>query len=257
MGIRIKRDALYKRVERQSKKRKQASAEPIEEAAPIEEAPPIAEIETYENEHDVSSVSCPSYESDQNEVASEVMDSSKGGRPKGSTDQQNRDNIKNYKECLNAITLAYSNELTECRAQSKTVMRGFLTEVIEQKKVEFSISCNISEETVRSRIKRQSLTPTHRGTSSPLQDAEMALVAICIQMGKIRQPLTCEEAIAIMNDLISETEMAESLTNFQKARTSSSESYGCVGKKWWRGFKKRHDSLIASKPRVVQTGRSC
>ena len=35
MGIRIKRNALYKRVERQSKIRKQASTEPIEEAAPI------------------------------------------------------------------------------------------------------------------------------------------------------------------------------------------------------------------------------
>ena len=66
-------------------------------------------------------------------------------------------------------------------------------------------------------------------------------------MGKIRQPLTCEEAIAIMNDLISETEMAESLANFQKACTSSSESYGSVGKKWWHGFKKRHISLISSK----------
>ena len=95
MGIKIKRDALYKRVERQLKKRKLASAEPIEEAAPIEEAPAIAHIETYENEHDVSSVSCPSYESDQNEVANEVMDSSKGGRPKGSSDQKKRDNIKN------------------------------------------------------------------------------------------------------------------------------------------------------------------
>ncbi len=213
MGIRIKRDALYKRVERQSKKRKQASAEPIEEA------PPIAELEIYETEPDVSSVSCPSYENDQNELANEVMDSSEGGRPKGSTDQQKRVNIKNYKECLNAITLAYNNELTKCKAQSKTVKRGFLNEVIEQKKRELSISCNISEETVRSRIKRQSLTPTHRGTSAPLQDAEMALVEICVQMGKIHQPLTCEEAIAIMNDLISETEMAESLTNFQKART--------------------------------------
>ena len=113
--------------------------------------------------------------------------------------------------------------------------------------MEFSISCNISEETVRSRIKRQSLTPTHRGTSPPLHNAEMALVEICIQMGKIRQPLTCDEAIAIIHDLISETEMSESLTHFQKSRTSNSGSFGCIDKNWWPGFKKRHASQIASK----------
>ena len=85
MGIKIKRDALYKRVERQSKKRKWASAEPIEEAARIEEAEPINEVEIHENDNDVSSVSCPSFESDTNETASEITDPSKGGRPKGST----------------------------------------------------------------------------------------------------------------------------------------------------------------------------
>jgi hypothetical protein len=143
--------------------------------------------------------------------------------------------------------MAYNNELTQCRAQGKSVTRGFLKEVIEQKKGEFSIKSNISKSTIWSRICRQSLTPTHRGTSSPLQNAEMALVAICIQMGKIRQPITCDEAIAIMNDLISETEMAESLTQFQKARTSTSSSYGSVGKNWWMGFKKRHASLLVSK----------
>ena len=66
-------------------------------------------------------------------------------------------------------------------------------------------------------------------------------------MGKIRQPLTCDEAIAIMNDLITETEMSESLTHFQKAHTSNSGSLGCVGKNWWQGFNKRHTSQIASK----------
>ena len=150
------------------------------------------------------------------------MASSKAGRPKGSTHQKKREDIKNYNKCMNAITEAYNNEFTHCRDQRKSVMRGFLKEVIEQKKVEFSISCNISEETVRSRIKQQSLTPTHRGTSPPLHNAKMALVEICIQMGKICQPLSCEEARASMNYMISKTEMAESLTQFQKVHTSNS-----------------------------------
>ncbi len=79
------------------------------------------------------------------------------------------------------------------------------------------------------------LAPLHPGTSPPLLDAESALVEICIQMGKIRQPLTRGEAIAIMNDMISETEMRERLTGFQKKRTSDSKRYGVVGVNWWRG----------------------
>ena len=88
-------------------------------------------------------------------------------------------------------------------------------------------------ETVRSRIKRGILAPTHNGTALPLLSAELALVEICIQMGKIRQPLTRDEAIAIMNDMISETEMLESLTEFQKVCTSNSQNYGLIGRNWW------------------------
>jgi hypothetical protein len=88
------------------------------------------------------------------------------------------------------------------------ILCGFLKEVIEQKKVGFNVSCNILVETVRSRIKQRGLAPTHPCTSPPLQDAELALVEICIQMGKICQPLTCEEAITIMNNMISETEIS-------------------------------------------------
>ena len=50
-----------------------------------------------------------------------------------------------------------------------------------------------------------------------------------------------------MNDMISETEMSENLTQFQKARTSNSGTFGRVGKNWWRGFKKRHAHQIVSK----------
>lgn len=110
------------------------------------------------------------------------------------------------------------------------VLHGFLKEVIEQKKVEFNVSCNIPVYTVRSRIKQESLAPTHPGTSPKLQDAELALVEICIQMGKIHQPLPCEEAIVIMNDMISMTEMSKKLTQFQKASTSNSGKCGHVGR---------------------------
>ena len=50
-----------------------------------------------------------------------------------------------------------------------------------------------------------------------------------------------------MNDMISETEMAEQLTEFKKICTSNSQKYSFVGRNWWHGFKKWHASRIVSK----------
>jgi hypothetical protein len=161
--------------------------------------------------------------------------------------QKKKEDISNYKECVNAITEAYHKELTFHKDNQRRLMKGHLEAVIKQKKDEYGVSDDIPAATIRTRIKRGSLAPTHPGTSPPLRDAEMALVQICIQMGKMRQPLTRNEAITIMNDMISKTEMAEQLTNFQRARTLTSNRLGIVGKNWWQGFKKRHASLIVSK----------
>ena len=66
--------------------------------------------------------------------------------------QKKREEIKNYKECVNAIAEACDNELTFHNPE-KRLAKGYLEQLILQKKWEFSISCNISVETVRSRIK--------------------------------------------------------------------------------------------------------
>ena len=64
-------------------------------------------------------------------------------------------------------------------------MKGHLEVVIEQSKEKFGVSDDIPLAMIRTRIKRGSLAPTHPGTSPPLLNAELALVEICIQMGKI------------------------------------------------------------------------
>ena len=239
IGISITRDALYKRVKRQSKKK------------PTEPTSPVEELIFYQNS-EVSSVSSPSTGSNTTDSKSQdlliaTISSSKAGRPKGSTMQKKREDINNYKECVNAITEEYHNKLTFHKENRRRLMKGHLEAIIEQKKEEFGVSDDILASTIRTRIRRGSLAPTHPGTSPPLLNAEMALVEICIQMGKMRQPLTRDEAIAIMNDMISDTEMAERLTDFQRVRTLNTNRYGIVGKNWWQGFKKRHSSLIVSK----------
>ena len=74
-----------------------------------------------------------------------------------------------------------------------------------------------SSRTIKNCIQRGSLT-THHGAKSPLEEVELALVEICIQMGKIRQPLSCTEAIALMNDMIENTNTKQNLIEFQQSR---------------------------------------
>ena len=129
-------------------------------------------------------MSSPSTGSDTNEIVDETSDEtlaslSTAGRPKGCTNQKKREDIKNYKECINAVSQAYHSELTRCKDQKKKVKGGFSAQIIEKEKDKIDVSCNIAEETIRSRTKRKSLVPTHRGTSAPLYNAELALYEIC------------------------------------------------------------------------------
>jgi len=75
-----------------------------------------------------------------------------------------------------------------------------------------------------------------------LTGTKEALVAICIQMGKIRQPLNVTEGIVLMNDIIAGTNFKEELQRFQEERKLGDEifQYGTVMKGWWSGFKSRY-----------------
>ncbi len=84
--------------------------------------------------------------------------------------------------------------------------------------MEFGVLDNTSVDTIRSRVKRGNLNPSHPGVVSPLEEAEKALVVICIQMGKIRQPLSCTEGIQLMKDLIKDTSIQDTLKEFKMVR---------------------------------------
>ena len=50
-----------------------------------------------------------------------------------------------------------------------------------------------------------------------------------------------------MSDMISKTEMAESLTDFQRVHTMNSKRYEVISRNWWQGFKKQDVSHIVLK----------
>ena len=120
--------------------------------------------------------------------------------------------------------------------------------MIADKKRLFGVKDKIPLATVRSRVRRGNLDPSHPGTKSPFEEAEAALVVICVQMGKIRQPLTCTEGMQLMNDLIKGTPIQDTLKEFQMVRKLGKAEFepGTAGQGWWCRFKKRHENEIVT-----------
>ena len=125
----------------------------------------------------------------------------------------------------------------------------FLEQLINEKKKKFGVKRVISKRTIISRIFCGRIKSTHSGVKSPLEEAEAALIAICIQMGKISQPLNCTEAVKSMNDLIEGTATQQALIEFQTSWKIGGDNFqnGKVMAGWWRGFLKRNAHKIVTK----------
>ena len=125
---------------------------------------------------------------------------------------------------------------------------GYLKKLIDEKKKEFSINISISSRTIKNRIQRDSLT-THHGAKSSLEEVEVALIEICIQMGRIGQPLSCSEAITLMNDMIENTNTKQKLIEFQQSRKLGTYGFekGRVTTGCWRGFLRPHKDKLVTK----------
>jgi len=72
-------------------------------------------------------------------------------------------------------------------------------------------------------------------------------VKICVQMGKIRMPLTGPQAVNVFNDLIRGTRLQELLFEFQRVQRPESILLGSCGLTWWKEFKQRHTDKIVRK----------
>jgi hypothetical protein len=125
---------------------------------------------------------------------------------------------------------------------------GYLKRLIDEKKNKFGINCSISSKIIKNCIQK-GLTTAHHGAKSLLDEVEVALVQICNQMGKIRQPLSCTKAIALMNDMIENTNAKLKLIEFQQSRILGTYGFekGQVTSGWWRGFLRQHKDKLITK----------
>ena len=233
-GIDIKLNALQRRVSRACKVGSDGQS-------PIEEVDVLLTGEGSE----VSSLTNPSYTNRRTEELS-----SKTGRPKGTTMEHKKEKKEKYKQCVHSITEDYAALLSSARDRNTRVAKGALSKLIHLKREEYDIDQDISPSTIRTRTRPgRQLTPKSRGVMSPVAEVEETLVAICIQMGKIRQPLNVTEGILLMNDLIMNTTYQDRLQDFHVCCKLGSDNFqvGTVTKGWWYGFKSRNRHRIVTR----------
>jgi hypothetical protein len=167
------------------------------------------------------------------------LKSSAGDRPKGSSKAKKKQDKENEYKCIDSIVLEYSIKHNASKSVEGKVEYGYLKRLIDEKKKEFGINCRISTKSKMNRTHRGALT-SHLGPGpkSQLEEVELALVEICIQMGKIRQPLSCTKAIALMNSMIENTHTQQKLIDFHQSRRLGMEVFkkGKVTLGWWRVF---------------------
>ena len=185
----------------ESHKREATSTSGGTPAPPITTSPP-SEVIVDTGTSEVSSLTSISPNdnppTDQHEIVPDAL-VPKAGRPVGTTNEKKREDAEKHKRCVTSIAYAYSTKVTVSKASKTRCPNGFLVDLIQKKKCEFGVQSEIYQSTIRTRVKRGNLAPAHTGALSPIQEAEKALVIICIQMGKIWQPLSCAEGVALYN----------------------------------------------------------
>ncbi len=284
-AIVMSRDALWKRVQRASNP---AASNPTPRTP--NEPPPTSHVAFAQNSTPsssslaVSSVSTPtlgttppsndvranddnnteffSCDSQHDTTPNDNVIRNKGGRPKGTSIVQQKEEEDRYKKCVNEVATEYAAALAVNSTFNTKQKGGLLPDIIAAKKKKFNITKrDIPENTIKSRITRNRKDPTkhkleadHPGISSPLALAEQAVLQMCLGMQKIRQPLTKVEAIALMNDAIKDTPAAEEFRRMKSTRAPPASGMGeddegeeddLVGEGWWRLFNKRNRAVLS------------
>jgi hypothetical protein len=122
--------------------------------------------------------------------------------------------------------LEYSIKHNASKSVEGKVEYGYLKRLIDEKKKEFDINCRISTKSIMNCTHRGTLT-SHLGPGpkSLMEEVELALIEICIQMGKICQPLSCTKAIVLMNCMIENTHTQQKLIDFHQNRRLGMEVF--------------------------------
>jgi hypothetical protein len=181
------------------------------------------------------------------------------GRPKGTTLKAKAEQKKARASCINDIVKCFIDELKSVRENPETqrAANGFLTNLIITKwtehglfQCEYNKNLVVCSDTIRNRAYNSiDKCCSQRGVKSPLSRIEESFCDILIEMGKIRQPLSVQESVELVNSLIKGSDIEDELIAFKKRRYKNLPLEECkkVGKGWWSGFLRRNGHRIVTK----------
>jgi len=159
-------------------------------------------------------------------------------------------------QCLNTIVSSYmsaKNDNSDSTTESKGVhvSKGFISNLINEKKKEFGLSDNsiISQHTVFYHMKHN--IQRGPGLQSPLHGLEPTIIKILIQMSDCGQPLTKSEGLAFTNSLIKgtiyKTLVSEHQEKYCSATMKRMTKKGEVGNSFWQNVMQHNHHKIVNK----------
>ena len=190
---------------------------------------------------------------------------SKGGRPKGSTNENKSLIDKCCAEATNEITKLYYAEYLKSKSNEtdhsqlctmlERVPKGTYQKIHDTVKVNRNLPCrfNFPYNTCKKRISKGLCTGSNN--VSPLHSIEQHIVTLLLALAESGSPLTVGNGLPLINSLIMGTEHQQKVIQYKKklmlhfdkdGNEKSDEELGSVGAAFWRGFLHRHKPILTT-----------
>jgi len=243
-GLSITRDDINNEVKRIQKANSRASVvSPAETStsAPCNAAPP-SNLDILASA--VSQISPQPVEISAEVVLDPARNLGKGGRPKGTTNENKRAEALARKKAVNWVTVEYAQkrsqllESNQTSGKRVTLEDGTLQNLVATAAERFEIQgdFDVPRQTIHSRIKAERLEVWHRGQTSPLIVVEVTLNAYIIGAWMVNCPLSVSQCIELMHNLMSGSSFEQNLNKWKTACEiySSNPEVPLVGLKYWK-----------------------
>ncbi len=168
------------------------------------------------------------------------------GRPKGSTKESKRSDIRRLQLALNhAATESLSIKEEAYKNANSRAPKGAYKQIVNQAEKDFNLPAgSINMDTVLARLKPgRKIVTAGRGNVSPLIAIEAHFLDVIIQLAAMRQPLTCFGALNLINSMISSSNLSDYVIEWKEKHKISGEDKHRLGMKYWHNFKKRHPEI--------------
>jgi hypothetical protein len=145
-----------------------------------------------------------------NESATQIE--KKGGRPKGSTNENIRVKARNLQKALNYAAMEALKVKEACAKDGNLrVNKGTYQSIVKQAEKKFCLDEGaIKLATVVNRLRSgRRIVAAGRGNVSPLVAAEAHFLEVILELANMRQPVTASGAMNIINSMIASSELQE------------------------------------------------